>query len=79
MQKIFAGPQGQTLKTKLGTPNYMAPELLTGDDEEYAGPPVDAFACGVMLFIMIYGKFPFSEAGDVYYRRLHKDAAKAMA
>lgn len=79
MQKIFAGPQGQALSTKLGTPNYMAPELLTGGDETYEGPPVDVFACGVMLFIMCYGKFPFSEAGDVYYRRLQKDPVKAMA
>lgn len=78
MQKIFDGPQGEVLSTKLGTPNYMAPELLTGGDECYEGPPVDAFAVGVMLFIMCYGKFPFSEANDVYYRRLHKDPIKAM-
>jgi len=64
--------------TKLGTPNYMAPELLTGGDEQYEGPPVDCFAVGVMLFIMCYGKFPFSEANDVYYRRMHKDPVKAM-
>jgi len=79
MQKIFAGPRGQELSTKLGTPNYMAPELLTGGDESYAGPPVDAFACGVILFIMNQGKFPFSEAGDIYYRRFQKDPIKAMA
>lgn len=78
MQKIFDGPNGEALKTKLGTPNYMAPELLTGTDETYDGPPVDIFACGVMLFIMCYGKFPFEQAGDVYYRRLHKNAQKAM-
>lgn len=56
----------------------MAPELLTGGDESYEGPPVDCFAVGVMLFIMCYGKFPFSEANDVYYRRMHKDPVKAM-
>lgn len=80
MQKIFDGPEGQLLMTKCGTLNYMAPELIkeANADESYAGPPVDVFACGVMLFIMLYGKFPFSEAGDVYYRRLQKDPQKAM-
>lgn len=79
MQKIYGGPDGEQLRTKCGTPNYMAPELLTGGEEAYEGPPVDCFACGVILFIMCFGKFPFSEAGDVYYRRLQKDPEKAMA
>jgi len=45
LQKAFAGPYGGELKTRVGTPNYMAPELL-GGKEPYNGPAVDIFACG---------------------------------
>jgi len=45
LQKAFSGPYGGQLKTRVGTPNYMAPELLSGK-EPYNGPAVDIFACG---------------------------------
>jgi len=40
----------------IGTPSYVAPEVI--QMEEY-GPPVDMWACGVILYIMISGKMPF--------------------
>lgn len=50
----------------------MAPELK-GDKVAYEGPPVDIFAMGVMLFIMVFAKFPFGEAGDAYYERMQSN------
>lgn len=47
----------------------MAPELK-GKKKEYAGPPVDIFAMGVILFIMCFAKFPFGEAGDPYHKMM---------
>lgn len=55
--------------TQCGTPNYMAPELM-GEKEAYEGPPVDIFAMGVMLFVMVFARFPFGEAGDAYYNKM---------
>lgn len=77
LQKAFGGPLGIQLKTRCGTPNYMAPELLGGKDP-YDGPAVDVFACGAILFILKFAKFAFSASNDSYYRRLHRDPVKAM-
>ncbi len=41
----------------LGTPHYMAPELLQG----HLGPSVDLYAVGVMLFEMLTGAVPFDD------------------
>jgi len=63
--------------TQCGTDNYMAPELK-GENKPYAGPPVDIFAMGQMLFLIVYAKFAFSESTDIHYRRLIKNAPAAM-
>jgi serine/threonine protein kinase len=39
-----------------GTPDYMAPEQLRGDD---VTPASDLYACGVMLYLMVSGALPF--------------------
>jgi serine/threonine protein kinase len=39
------------------TPIYVAPEIIEG--KKYSGEKVDVFSCGVVLFIMISGRYPF--------------------
>lgn len=48
--------KGDTLGETLGTPNYLAPELC-----KYLpyGKGVDVWAIGVLLFISLFGRFPF--------------------
>lgn len=47
----------------------MAPELATKKD--YNGKPADIWALGVILFIMLSGKFPFfGEFEEDLYRRI---------
>jgi serine/threonine protein kinase len=36
---------------------FSAPEMLTG--EKFKGPPIDIWACGVTLYMFIYGRPPF--------------------
>lgn len=36
---------------------YMAPEIVSKKD--YFGPPVDVWACGIILYVMMAGCFPF--------------------
>jgi len=43
-----------------GTKNYMAPEIL--ERKTYDGRLTDIFSAGVILFVIVLGKFPFSEA-----------------
>jgi 5'-AMP-activated protein kinase catalytic alpha subunit len=45
------------LRSKCGTPNYVAPEVLMND--QYEGPPVDVWAAGVILFEMLTSRLPF--------------------
>ncbi|XP_076038991.1 uncharacterized protein LOC143024107 [Oratosquilla oratoria] len=39
------------LQGTVGTPAYMAPEVLSGST--YLGPPVDLWSCGVILFNLL--------------------------
>jgi len=57
------------LRSFRGTKTYMAPEIKEG--KIYDGLKADMFSVGVILFIMVQGIFPFSEARtDEYFYRL---------
>jgi len=41
---------------RCGTPGYVAPEVLNDKIYDFK---VDAFSCGVMMFILLTGSSPF--------------------
>lgn len=45
--------------SKVGTPNYMAPEVFSG--EQYSGELADAWSCGVFLYVMLFKCYPFED------------------
>jgi 5'-AMP-activated protein kinase, catalytic alpha subunit len=50
---------GDFLKTSCGSPNYAAPEVISG--RLYAGPEVDVWSCGVILYALLCAKLPFDD------------------
>ena len=70
------------LKTKIGTLPFMAPEIHQANKDQekyYEGPPVDVFASGVILFMILTQCFPFdnSRVSNSDYKKLQSNKKKA--
>jgi beta-lactam-binding protein with PASTA domain/tRNA A-37 threonylcarbamoyl transferase component Bud32 len=65
-----SAPQSDTMV--MGSPGYLAPELLSLGE---ATPATDVYAAGVMLFEMVTGRHPFTgeSAIDIAVRHVHED------
>jgi serine/threonine-protein kinase SRK2 len=47
-------------KTRIGTPAYISPEVYQGV-RPYDGKASDVWACGVVLYVMLAGSYPFQD------------------
>ena len=55
-------PHEKKVRMFCGTPSYMAPEIVS--KKEFSGAPADIWACGVLLYVMVCGAFPFRDTSE---------------
>lgn len=60
--------EGRQYETFVGTLDYAAPEILKG--HTYTGPPQDIWACGTLLYTLIYRENPFYNIDEIMEREL---------
>lgn len=57
-----SGSDGRLLHVACGSRHYVAPEILAG--LAYDGAAADVFSCGIVLYALVTGGFPFGEEDD---------------
>ncbi|GIL84746.1 hypothetical protein Vretifemale_13356 [Volvox reticuliferus] len=57
--------ESSMMHTRIGTPVYMSPQLIASKTEgkTYSATAADVWACGVLLFAMLLGRFPYDHVG----------------
>ena len=68
--RVADGPQLTGVSQLVGTPAYVAPELVAGRP---AGPPADVYALGTTLYEVLAGRRPFQAEHAAALLRAHLD------
>lgn len=58
ISRIMSDYDGSMLRTRIGSPGYMAPEVLANKTEGY-DKQCDMWSLGVTIFVLLCGKMPY--------------------
>ncbi len=59
---------GKEAEVRRGTAEYIAPEILKGIEHDYK---VDFYSLGIMLYRIMFGRFPFTGSNDLEIFKSH--------
>src|SRR5205814_9211631 len=68
--RVLDAPGLTTPEALIGTPNYMAPEVINGSRPD---PAVDVYAMGIVLYELVVGRPPYAGGPPVAVLRRHMD------
>ena len=59
--KNWGEEANSNMYTQIGTPVYMSPQQISSKNTQvgYDATKADVWACGVLIFVMLLGMFPF--------------------
>jgi serine/threonine protein kinase len=63
---LAAHAKGNTLEGYVGTPGYIAPEII---ELKPHGKPVDMWAIGIITYVLLSGYLPYEATTRVQYKR----------
>lgn len=61
-----------TMTKNIGTPIYMAPEMLEEEEDSQYGTSIDVYAFGILAYEIVTGNQPYSELGKISAVKLVK-------
>ncbi len=70
--KVLDGPGVTAMTTLVGTPEYLAPELVDGGAPT---PAADVYAAGVMLYELLAGRTPYAGGHPMAVLRRHTESS----
>lgn len=57
--KICKKIDDDSMSDRHGCPAYVSPEILDLSTKDYAGKPADVWGLGVLLYVLLMGRYPF--------------------
>jgi hypothetical protein len=62
---VCEDPHNDIIQDKFGSPAYVPPEVLSSGCQGYRGKPADIWGVGVVLYLLLVGRYPFYDTSPL--------------